>query len=699
MYKTNLYGVSEVKQNDNGDTIIIPSPLVSDNNKFELTLQSSNNKGIFKITNKQNNEVYWNSADYNRDVYNNPGTYGLSANLGTETELALQNNGDIVIRSKANPLLQCFSLSQQSKYGTHLNWFNANKLGPFSIKLSDTGILELRNKSNAVIWKSTYMWESIDTPFSVELIREDQNPEGYPYAFKKNTYNIEISDTLIYDYYTKFLKNKNKPPYFNPFKIVPLKLLTDLQLSSKTSNRYYTFSLFNGSISGIGGDFSYLMNFSSLSTYLPLGDICYQGQITDQLLNNIMVILVKNEDKYCKKKNISQVQTSWICNQPKTTKCSSSSSFTNSNWILDNIQSIYKFQSEAGYNNDCEIIQTNSSAYYGLVNNNFIKPFHERSLKIYTPQTSTIAIFFDNVFGNYKVSEPEKIIIAEKPAEIANATHKLTRSSIDYIPETVFVNACTNNYEYKELYITLNDGELINNVNTPFTYTIPGFNMTNFSCNELVANGYCGSGSVYIPSDECISYYKTTKSDPTSTNYDTILEDFCNTNDNYKKDIYKSFCACHSPPSVYQNYINAILDGLPDAQRKVVEPAISLPPPCNYPLCSIEGPGTPPRWNFKKGEECPDSAIQICLNDIDIINQGNITGNVNVSTVIDCLQQNIDTTNPTTPPPVTTTPPPVTTTPPPGGNGTTKKSSNTLWIILGVVFVVLIILYFTVFKK
>ncbi len=54
-------------------------------------------------------------------MYNNPAAYGLSGTLGPDIELVLQNNGDIVIRSKtqdvntfSNP---CFSLSQNSLWG------------------------------------------------------------------------------------------------------------------------------------------------------------------------------------------------------------------------------------------------------------------------------------------------------------------------------------------------------------------------------------------------------------------------------------------------------------------------------------------------------------------------------------------------------------------------------------------------------
>ncbi len=52
MYKTNLYGVSELGQSEDGSNVAIPFPLVSDNGQIELTLVPQDNKGILKITNK-----------------------------------------------------------------------------------------------------------------------------------------------------------------------------------------------------------------------------------------------------------------------------------------------------------------------------------------------------------------------------------------------------------------------------------------------------------------------------------------------------------------------------------------------------------------------------------------------------------------------------------------------------------------------
>ena len=105
-----------------------------------------------------------------------------------------------------------------------------------------------------------------------------------------------------------------------------------------------------------------------------------------------------------------------------------------------------------------------------------------------------------------------------------------------------------------------------------------------------------------------------------------------------------------------------------------------------------------PRWNFKRGENCTENAYQFCITNNDIVNEGTINGNLTVNSMINCIQQNIKTTDtPTTDTP-TTAPP---NTSPPGGNGdgSKKSSSNTLWIVLAVVFVVLIILYFAVFKN
>ena len=710
LYKTNLFGISEVGQPQDSSNVRIPLPLVSDNGQFELTLVPIDNKGILKITNKVSNQLYWNSKDYNTLVFNNPAAYGLSGNIGTNIELVLQNNGDLVIRTKiedvkafSNP---CFSLSQNSTFSSHMIWSEGDRTGPFKIKLTDEGILELKNKNDVVIWKTTYMWESMDTPFSIDILDKDESTTKTPISFlskmlyKNDGVSGPLDDSIIKQYYDKKFKNTNLPVDFSPFKIVPFEFLKYI---GKTS--YHVGGdgniLRNTMIVDKGGDgyeaildMSRSMNFQGNENYLPLGDPFFRRTRGDNISLDLVlmelqqmffsfVLLVKNEDKYCNKETKSKYK--WVSDNYKC-KFGNPNFFnlwypTDMSYFLpNNIKTGSNYaigavtgRETAGGNNSSIIrpgtpsgdifIAASVNAKY-LIEYENINPKSSDSewfLGEYYTQTDDNGNYCENDFGFWCTSPWGTWALA------SNASGWYSENTFnkffDFIPEAAALDMALGNF------IPTIAGEKI---------TLSKENIYGIATDLCINNKQLNSKS-------CIDFYRSLRNSPETFDYSRLITDYCASNDLYKTDAYKRICACHYPTEVYEKYIKDILEGIPEAQRKQVEASLTQPAPCIYPACSLESIEVIPRWNFSRGENCNDDTYQICINKTDVVNEGTIGGNVVTQSMIDCLQQNIKTTPTDTP---TTVPP-----------GTKKSSNNTLWIILGVVFVVLIILYFTVFKK
>ena len=692
MYKGSLYGVSEVKQNDNGDLITIPLPLTSDNGMFEVNVEKANRirgfgyapSAILRIKKKDNGDIYWNSRDYNTDMFYNPASIGLSAivNDSDTIVLQLQSDGNLVLRSEQNPTLSCFVSSVNSKYNTHIAWSGGPEKKPYSVKLTNEGILEIRDKANAVVWKTTYMWESLETPFS-KFIRDAD--------FIEEENKIKYADSLIYKY-MKRLDTENRPMNLTPFKILPLSFLNDLgrvkNVRGDTEKITHLFLLSSGEYDGNYDyfDFNYQLHFSSNDKYVPIGDPFYKSTAEVQFIpdedgsywwmdpnipkyneREVIVALVKNDPKYSKPlENASYVSNSQDCNKPWTIRYYSGFNFYASPTIdITSLGETYTFLGSA--------VQGSRPYIFSGVNKKYLLEYNGKS------STSRYNIGTEHSLCNHNrnmwMTTPFSTFMITSSASgwFNSNSHDVF---YDLVPEQALLEICLNKFTFT--YEDLNGDDKVLDSKSLLT-----------KCNSIIANDYCTGSN--IATQECVKYFKQFKNDPNSYNYDNKFFDFCTQNDNYNKPEYKRLCACYSPDKVYKDYVQTILDGIPAAQRNIVESALSQPPPCSYPACALESQDIMPRWNYKRGENCPDNAYQFCISNTEFNTEGNasIDGNISANTVIDCMQQNIKTTPTDTP-----------TTSPPGGNGsTTKSSSNTLWIVLAIVFVVLIILYFTVIKK
>jgi hypothetical protein len=393
-------------------------------------------------------------------------------------------------------------------------------------------------------------------------------------------------------------------------------------------------------------DASYLMNFTGNESYLPIGDLAYPAASFPDT-KNILVALIKNDERFSYK---------IPSNKYNTISCFSGN---------------YKIISNSFSCNECQVLgsfyisPSQSSSPYRNASENIAAVVNTFLYKIENENFSNLACDFNSSNNLYSKTPFYTYTVNNTNLQIANI------DCYDLLPATCILELYTGDFSYGEIKIEDVKANAVSNI-------------------------ICNNNSSNFTDSLCLNYYKTSKD--SQYNYDSRFFDFCSAKDtlgnfNYQNPYFKKICACYNPDEVYENYIKAIIEGLPESQRKQIESSVSQPPPCFYPVCSLESIEVVPRWNFKRGESCTDNAIQLCVSNVDIVNEGNITGNVSNNSMIDFFQQNIsgggggDGGNGD------------------GGNGGTtsppgtKKSSKALWIVLGVFFVVLIILYFTVLKK
>lgn len=537
------------------------------------------------------------------------------------TQFRLNNQGHIIVYTN-----NTFSADLQNTNSFYWKYpANYTFAPPYTLSIENDGALTIKDKNNIEVANTKYeSWRSFRTKFSVEILSENDSVQpNFPYKVPNTPDTLDPTDSILYKY-SKHLSNKKKFIDFFPFKVVPLSYLIAL-----------------GKVTNTGQSPFYFVNFTGNENYLPIGELAYpgaEGTTFPSDTNKILVALIKNDEKYSFK-----IPTSDYYN------------------IDCNFSSISHKIIRNTYNcNQCEVLgcltrnrtlgrPSNSTENLAAVVNTFLYKIEDAKLLAFSSCYLITPLLSKTPFYTYTVN----LGVDDIP--------KPKNDCFDLLPATCILDLYTGEFSYAQ------------------------FTISDVQANA-VANIICNSNSSSFTDDLCINYYKTSIDSP--YNYDSRFFEFCKAKDtlgqfNYQNPYFKSICACYNPDQVYQDYINQILEGLPEEQRKQLESAVSQPPPCFYPACAVESINSVPRWNFKRGDRCTDNAIQVCLNKNDIKIEGTLTGDVSTDSIINCLQQNIR-DSPTTPPP--------------GGNGT-KKSSNTLWIVLGIVFVVLIILYFTVFKK
>lgn len=692
MYKTNLYGVSEIKQNDNGDSVEISLPLTSDNGQFKLVLKKENSLsktlGYIDIVNTLNNDVYWSSADYNRENFNK------SPDLGNDIRLKLQNNGDLVVYSGTDTQKASFNSSWTSTYGTHKPWTGGADKKPYNLKLTDKGKLEIKDKNGAIIWSTTYMWESYATPFSIPLVSTDEGgdfPIKYPASFTLG--NGSPDNSLIKTYYNQFYKGKDVPIDFKPFKIVSFGYLLDInkiRFLNRASQGNGILDIEKNPGSGNEGLFVFNNQIcaSPDDSYLPLGDYGYLEKYdAGTQVRNVLVCLIKNEEKFCKKLtkgNYAFQSDSFECARSAT------------QFQLAVPQTIVQNQYVAlggVVGNERVDANLNRMANDGnfvmaAVNNDFLIEYPESypGFKLVTKK--------DSQGRDYQEPDPSgsnKLWNIGRERSRCDSDHyfwlttpfgtwMLTSNNFNY-----FSTIDSHNKFYDILPICVS----LANCSGKFSLSVDGEKLS-LDVPKCISIGIqnCSADSGNLPTQNCIDYFKYQNkiTDQSSYNYNSEMTKFCIEKGKYQDPAFARLCACFLPTQVYQDYINTVLEGLPQAQRDQVETALTQPAPCIYPACSLESAETLPQYKFKRGESCTSNAYQFCISnkEIKLAADADIAGNVSADTMINCIQQQFRSDG----------------TPIEGGvDISKKKSSNTLWIILGIIFVVLIILYFVFFKN
>lgn len=130
-------------------------------------------------------------------------------------------------------------------------------------------------------------------------------------------------------------------------------------------------------------------------------------------------------------------------------------------------------------------------------------------------------------------------------------------------------------------------------------------------------NAYC---AVHLDDPACKVYCN----DP-HNNCDSIIELYCNAN----PDAPNSICGCWRPDA-FANYRNQLGTKIPDAEGLIARESI---PECFYPPC-YNNQGYAHYASHTTPDYCPNDVI--CINNVNVDNQGNIQGGITVNQSNQC---------------------------------------------------------------
>ncbi len=154
----------------------------------------------------------------------------------------------------------------------------------------------------------------------------------------------------------------------------------------------------------------------------------------------------------------------------------------------------------------------------------------------------------------------------------------------------------------------------------------PGF--TREQCGVFMPD-YCKSNS--YANDSCIGYFQKNK-----LNITTDLENFCKNKTTSKDDKIRKACACHFPKEFYEKYMLERVGNITDENvKQALLRHASSGPKCSYPDC-MNAQGIP----LFNEPVCPDTPLQICINNFNTSAGGSIQGSKIDSTQLNQCVQN-----------------------------------------------------------
>jgi hypothetical protein len=155
----------------------------------------------------------------------------------------------------------------------------------------------------------------------------------------------------------------------------------------------------------------------------------------------------------------------------------------------------------------------------------------------------------------------------------------------------------------------------------------------NILCTGFMSTSCTGAN---VLSNECVTYC----SDVTiKANCDSGFGDYCNPDINSNAANIPN-CACFLGNKFYGNYLTSLRSQVNGIDSGIT----SNIPACFYDKCQL---ASVLPYNYKTNQTtCPNSNVALCIQNVNVDNQGNVQGNININPTANCntLQSNHTTT-------------------------------------------------------
>jgi hypothetical protein len=438
-------------------------------------------------------------------------------------------------------------------------------------------------------------WKSFDNDLSVDI--NILTPEN---NFKKNLPRSEVS---------KFDLQRRVNLF--PFKIVTLQWLVDIgKVTPKNDNANLPFG-------GNWGNY-FMFKFSPSDKYLPIGDIYLQGTDKPYDLNQVPVLLVKN-DAYGKSGNVGDfcaiIDTQDINNgwSGDHYKCSGGQGTRHFNVKIGNndYKSNYKVLSSfIGIAGFWDANQGITSAF-AAVNKKYLKEIDGTSFYLGNDGGSGCYHDFDQT---YSTPFYNFFVVSSRAG---GGGWRVT----DIVPRNLIASCCAKT--------------LPENIDHKFC----GDYFTNQNACKIGMDYYCKGDN--LTTQECKSYCKI-------NDCDTNLQAYCEagTYEEQKKKYneQKEICSCFMPRTFYEKKDDEKYSAMGPAGQKLKQLLITNnvygdKPECSDLQCRVAGTTIQHKSFRGDAVDCRNLQIQNCINDASIKNQGNLKGSVSTDQANNCVQQ------------------------------------------------------------
>uniref|UniRef100_A0A6C0DN65 Uncharacterized protein n=1 Tax=viral metagenome TaxID=1070528 RepID=A0A6C0DN65_9ZZZZ len=493
-------------------------------------------------------------------------------------------------------------------------------------------------------------WKSFDNDLSVDIAT--LTPE--------RNFNFNVPKSIV----SKLSSDKRLNLF--PFKIVTLQWLIDIgKATPKNDNANLCFP------KGSCGNY-FMLIFSSNDKYLPVGDIFVQGTSNPYDMNQIPILLIKNDPDYST--IIDRVDYNWYGDEYQCPGGQDTGFYTyrnNDGVYKGDYQVVSSFLTIAGFWDR----NRGYNPVFAAVKRKYLKEIDGASFYL---GSADCYHDFEQLY-----STPFYTFFSRSSREGGGAF-----KTFDIIPRILFASCCA--------------GTIPDSIDTKYC----GDFYNNESACRIGMSYYCKGDN--LNTAECKSYCK-------NNDCDTNLEAYCSagTYEDQKKKYneQKEICSCFMPRTFYEKKDDEFYSAMGPGGKQLVDllkasGVYGGRPECSDLQCKFGGT-TLQHKTFTAGS-CPNIQIQNCLNSASMNNKGNLQGAVSTDQANNCVQQSTTQNSPSPlPQPSPSSPTPSSPTPQssptpssptpqssPSPSPTSPSSDNTMLylIIGGVILLILIIL-------